>query len=186
MITKFAVSLALIGISTSLSAGAFKCQMPDGTVNYQQTPCESAETSQVIDIQSAPSQSDSAPPDDPYSVMNQARQLELKEAKERLERARRAAAQPADTGPTDLEIRNARVGNRVIRGMSKDDVRRSWGAPSSTYQGSGGYESWSYRHYSPGGSYSSQTVIFDYGKVTDVKNYSSRYTQLMPVFRRFH
>lgn len=167
--------LVIWSTATAATAGAFKCQMPDGTVNYQQTPCESQTPGEQIHIQQAPSATVVAPSDDPYSVLNQARQIEEREARERLERAKQAAAQPTpETGPTELEIRNARVGGKVIAGMSKSDVQRSWGSPTSTYEGSGGYESWTYRHYVPGGSYTSQTVIFNHGKVTDVKNYSSR------------
>jgi len=171
--TRVYAILAFMLVTGFTDAGVYKCKMPDGSIKYQEMPCETSSPSEIVDVPDDSSGSSLNPAYDPYSVMNQAMDLEVKEAAERRARAQRAAEAAANAGPSSLEIRNARVSDQVIRGMSPDDVRQSWGAPSSVYKGSGGYESWSYRR-SYRGSYSSRTVIFNNGKVTNINSYDSK------------
>ena len=74
-------------------SGAYKCTNPDGTVSYQQIPC--AEEKNQADISTyakPPSSSAGSPEENPYSIQNQIRQIEERDARQRAERRERRSA----------------------------------------------------------------------------------------------
>src|SRR5690554_3050753 len=67
------------------------------------------------------------------------------------------------------DLRRLIVQNKIKRGMKPDDVRRSWGAPSSIR--TGGRTQWTY-HYP---DYSANYVYFEHGCVVDWSGYYRNY-----------
>jgi hypothetical protein len=109
-------------------------------------------------------------------VTNQVQRIEAQEQAEALRRERERRAQALREPkkiprPSSLSIRNAIVSREVLRGMTKDEVEDALGPPDSTYRGSGGYSSWSYRGYDAKGNYRSLTVQFQNGQMTGTTDY---------------
>jgi hypothetical protein len=50
-----------------------------------------------------------------------------------------------------MQVREAIMEGRPMRGMTKAEVREAFGNPTSTYTDSAGYEHWQYSDSRPGG-----------------------------------
>lgn len=67
------------------------------------------------------------------------------------------------------DLRRYIIQNKIVRGMKPEDVRRSWGSPSSIHTGR--RTQWAY-HYP---DYSANYVYFEHGCVTDWSGYYRNY-----------
>ena len=157
----------LMTFSTSVIAQVYRCESDDGRMQFQSTPCQ-GRPSEKVDIYVPP-----APERDMEEVIEpegesvfEIRRRERTEAEDRL-RARSKAI-------TEERMRQERFsdlirGNRIAIGMSKDQVRRSWGSPcrvNRTVSTSGNREQWVYC----GANYRDDYVYFQGDEVTSISN----------------
>jgi len=129
-------------LSAPAVAATYKCQDAAGKIIYQQTPCPNTHQEQDLHIRDT---TPSAP-----STGLRPDEVELYKNIKQRERF-------------NLLIRRG----KIVLGMSKSDVRRSWGDPTDinrTIRESGTHEQWVYR----GRGVDTQYVHFDADVVTSI------------------
>lgn len=136
-----ALTCCVICAAASTTALAInKCKTPDGKVLYQDASCEGGEKVNL----SGAGQPDAASPATAH----------LRKEAKRLER--------------DERVADAVSRSRVFIGMTEDEVRHSWGAPTKinrSVRASGTSEQWVYDR----GNFRAQYVYVDDGVVTSVQ-----------------
>ena len=137
-----AIAAALLALTTAPTWAVNKCTLTDGKVVFQDAPCDGkGEKLRILGAgQADPNSSGSA--------------YWRREA-DRIERKERTEAAIAQ--------------RKVVIGMSAEEVRRSWGAPSkinSTINGQGTSQQWLYDR----GQFKAQYVYLDNGVVSTIQS----------------
>lgn len=162
---KVLVIAAMIAVTSTAQAQVYRCTV-DGKVLFSDLPCPSgAEAKTVRIFDGGPSAADAAAALD--RVLRMREQAELERA-QKDEQARARSEEALERLKHMARSREAVNQGQIFVGMSADDARKSWGAPTTINRsdyGSGAQEQWVYRH-GPG---KSQYVYVKGGRVTAVQ-----------------
>lgn len=149
---KKGTALLTLAILVTPAWAVNKCPAPGGKFVYQDAPCEGAEK---VNLSGA----GAAKPDSQGSQYW--RQEVNRQAIEKEEDEARLARSQA--------VNSAILNKRVIVGMTADEARRSWGAPTRINTSVGGYgrhEQWVYDR----GNHRSQYIYMENGVVTSMQS----------------
>lgn len=164
------LTITLFVVSTSANGSVYKCTAPDGSLTFSDKPCP-GQTNEEVQVRDAPPNSAPAPGYDPLEAQKRmAEEWDRKREAETRANLNRRSQEVSEKKARDAEakrIRDARISDRIVRGMSADDVRNVLGRPDKVNPSSGGREQWVY-YESSGTDY----VHLRNGEVTSWSRYN--------------
>ena len=142
---RYLFTIAFLTAAGAAQAAAYKCTGPDGSVTFSDMPCPDAPSEQVLlhdEGHEAPLSAG-----DPLEAQRRMaeeydRQREA-EIQSNMDRRRQAVLDKKARDEWEAKVRDAKMDDRVIEGMTKSDVRDAWGDPDETDITSGS-ETWRY------------------------------------------
>lgn len=162
--------VTLLASASASHAEVYKCTAPDGSLTFADKPCPGQQTEQVETRDSGPSGVPSPGYDPLEAQKRMAEEWDRKRDAEVRANLNRRAGEVSSKKARDAEdkrIREAKIEDRVVRGMSRRDVRDVLGEPDKVNPSSGGREQWVY-YESSGTDY----VHLRNGEVTSWSRYN--------------
>ena len=167
---RIALTLAFITATGAAEAAAYKCTAPDGSLTFSDKPCPEEETERVE------LREEGRVPDRDAAEALAGQQRMAEEFERRRERSiqsnlnrRSGAVSSKQSEDAERErIRSAKIHDRIVEGMSADDVEQVMGSPTRINRSSSG-DQWVYDHGGP-----TTYVYVRGGKVTSWQRYGTR------------
>lgn len=164
---------AMLLASTTAVARVYTCTVGDRKV-YQSTPCEAGDKPIEMYVPPAPKNRVEHGRNENLQEFLEQRDHDRKRADsivdQRAREARNSRLQQDQADAEKLRIQRAITDNKVVVGMTAENVRDSWGRPDDINTGSssnGQTEQWVYEKSNGGVDY----VHFRNGKVSSVRRY---------------
>jgi predicted lipoprotein with Yx(FWY)xxD motif len=159
MFCKFVIA-GMVAVAVHVQAASMnKCVGPDGAVSFTYQACAGGSGGERINVQSATAGMRLGPPP---VVTEEASEVPAPSSGTTVTVIGPGAASQCSDA-SDQEVRTAIVKNQVFPGMTAEQARKAWGAPSKINRSSSGSDQWVYYR----GDYDSQYVyVNDQGCVT--------------------
>jgi len=124
LVLALGISIVALNNPSPAAAGIYRCTNAAGEVGYSDEPCPAGFASDALDIQSRPARSASGrTAHDPYSPIEQVKQLERERERERQAQLRRERDEISGRGPRRTDIEH-RTRNEVVDTESAREAQR--------------------------------------------------------------